>query len=63
VISIAAVEELSYGQSRLCWLLGNPIAVTVVVLLTESKEMNTGEIAKAIGRSKPRTSLTKSQAA
>jgi hypothetical protein len=63
VISIAAVEEVSYGQSRLCWLLGNPIAFTVVILLAENKEMSTGEIARAIGRSLPCTSLTKTQAA
>jgi hypothetical protein len=63
MISIAAVEELSYRQSRLCWLLGNPIAFTVVALPAENKEMSTGEIARAIGRSVPRTSLTKSQAA
>jgi hypothetical protein len=48
--------ELSYRQSRLCRLLGNPIAFTVVSLLAENKQMSTGEIAKAIGRSVPRTS-------
>ena len=56
MISIAAVEEVSYRQSRLCRLLGNPIAFTVVILLAENKEISTGEIAKAIGRSVPRTS-------
>ena len=35
VISIAAVEEINYRQSRLCRLLGNPIAFTVVWLLAE----------------------------
>ena len=50
------MEEVSYRQSRLCRLLGNPVAFTVVALLAESKEMSTGEIAKAIGRSVPRTS-------
>ena len=50
------MEEISYRQSRLCRLLGNPIAFTVVSLLAENKEMSTGEIAKAIGRSVPRTS-------
>jgi DNA-binding transcriptional ArsR family regulator len=50
------MEELSYRQSRLCRLLGNPIAFTVVRLLVENKEMSTGEIAKAIHRSIPRTS-------
>ena len=56
MISIAAVEEVSYRQSRLCRLLGNPVAFTVVILLAENKQMSTGEIAKAIGRSVPRTS-------
>jgi DNA-binding transcriptional ArsR family regulator len=56
VISIAAVEEESYRQSRLCRLLGNPVAFAVVMLLAENKEMSTGQIAKAIGRSVPRTS-------
>jgi len=56
VISIAAVEEVSYRQSRLCRLLGNPVAFIVVSTLAESREMSTGEIAKAIGRSVPRTS-------
>jgi DNA-binding transcriptional ArsR family regulator len=56
MISIAVVEEESYRQSRLCRLLGNPVAFTVVMLLAENKEMSTGRIAKAIGRSVPRTS-------
>ena len=56
VISIAAVEEVSYRQSRLCRLLGNPVAFTVVSLLASGKDMSTGEIARAIGRSVPRTS-------
>jgi hypothetical protein len=56
VISITAVEEVSYRQSRLCRLLGNPVAFTVVSLLAVNKDMSTGEIAKAIGRSVPRTS-------
>jgi DNA-binding transcriptional ArsR family regulator len=56
MISIAAVEEVSYRQSRLCRLLGNPVAFSVVALLVDSKEMSTGEIARATGRSVPRTS-------
>ena len=56
MISITAVEEVSYRQSRLCRLLGNPVAFTVVSLLTVNKDLSTGEIAKAIGRSVPRTS-------
>jgi hypothetical protein len=56
MISIALVEELSYRQSRLCRLLGNPAAFTVVSLLASGKDLSTGEIARAIGRSVPRTS-------
>ena len=56
MISVPAVEEVSYRQSRVCRLLGNPIAFTVVALLADNKQMSTGEIAKAIGRSVPRTS-------
>lgn len=56
MISVAIMEEVSYRQSRLCRLLGNPIAFSVVSLLAENKQMSTGEIAKAIGRSVPRTS-------
>ena len=54
--SIAAVEDLTYRQSRLCRLLGNPVAFAVVALLASGKDLSTGEIAKAIGRSVPRTS-------
>jgi hypothetical protein len=50
-------------RSRLCRLLDNLIAFTVVALLAESKQMSAGEIAKAIGRSVPRTSLIKIQPA
>jgi len=50
------VEEESYRQSRLCRLLGNPIAFAVVELLAENKELNPSEIARAVGRSVPRVS-------
>ena len=50
------MEEASYRQSRLCRLLGNPVAFAVVALLADSREMSTGEIARAVGRSVPRTS-------
>ena len=56
MISIAAVEEITYRQSRLCRLLGNPVAFAVVALLTNGKDLSTSEIAKAIRRSVPRTS-------
>jgi DNA-binding transcriptional ArsR family regulator len=50
------VEENSYRQSRLCRLLGNPVAFAVVELLAENKELNPSEIARAVGRSVPRVS-------
>jgi len=56
VIKEAAVEEDSYSQSRLCRLLGNPIAFAVVQLLAENKELNPSEIARAVGRSVQRVS-------
>lgn len=56
MISIAPVEEVDYRQSRLCRVLGNPVAFTVVSALADCKVMSTGEIVKVIGRSVPRTS-------
>ena len=56
MISIAAVEEVSYRQSRLCRLRGNPVAFTVISLLASGKDLSTGEIARATGRSVSRTS-------
>jgi DNA-binding transcriptional ArsR family regulator len=50
------VEEKSYRQSRLCRLLGNPVAFAVVELLAENKELNPSEIARAVGRSVQRVS-------
>jgi DNA-binding transcriptional ArsR family regulator len=50
------VEEGSYRQSRLCRLLGNPLAFTVVQLLAENKNMSTSEIARAVGKSVSRVS-------
>jgi hypothetical protein len=35
--SIAALEEVSYRQSRLCGLLGNPAAFAFVTLLASGK--------------------------
>jgi predicted transcriptional regulator len=49
------VEEDSYRQSRLCRLLGNPVAFAVVELLAENKE-NPSEIARAVSRSVQRVS-------
>lgn len=50
------MEEDSYRQSRLCRVLGNPVAFAVVELLVENKELNPSEIARAVGRSVPRVS-------
>jgi predicted transcriptional regulator len=50
------VKEDSYRQSRLCRLLGNPVAFAVVELLAENKELNASEIARAVGRSVQRVS-------
>ena len=52
----AGVEEGTYRQSRVCRVLGNPVAFAVVCLLAEHKEMNPSEIARAVGRSVSRTS-------
>jgi DNA-binding IclR family transcriptional regulator len=50
------VEEKSYRQSRLCRLLGNPVAFSIIELLAENKELRPGEIARALGRSVQRVS-------
>ena len=50
------MEEDSYRQSRLCRLLGNPVAFAVVELLAENKMLAPSEIARAVGRSVPRVS-------
>ena len=50
------MEEESYRQSRLCRLLGNPVAFAVVQLLAENRELTPSEIARAVGRSVQRVS-------
>ena len=50
------MEEDSYRQSRLCRLLGNPIAFAVVQLLAENKELKPSEIARAVGTGVQRVS-------
>ena len=50
------MEEQSYRQSRLCRLLGNPLAFAVVQRLAANKELNPSEIARAVGRSVQRVS-------
>ena len=50
------MEEDSYRQSRLCRLLGNPVAFAVVELLANHSELNPSEISRAVGRSVQRVS-------
>jgi DNA-binding transcriptional ArsR family regulator len=50
------VEEGSYRQSRLCRLLGNPLAFAIIQLLAENRELSVSEIAQAVGRSVQRVS-------
>jgi DNA-binding transcriptional ArsR family regulator len=50
------MKETAYRQSRLCRLLGNPVAYSVVQALAENKELSSGEIAEAVGRSVSRVS-------
>ncbi len=50
------MDEKIYRQSRLCRLMGNPIAFAVVDALSQSKELTPSEIAHAVGRSVSRVS-------
>ena len=50
------MEEGSYRQSRLCRLLGNPLAFTIVQLLAENKQMSPSQISYGVGRSVSRVS-------
>jgi len=50
------MEEPVYRQSRLCRLLGNPLAFAIVRLLTKNNDVNTSQIARAVGRSVSRVS-------
>ena len=50
------MEEESYRQSRLCRLLGNPLAFAIVQLLADNRELSVSEIARAVGRSVQRVS-------
>src|SRR5688500_3008423 len=50
------MDEKVYRQSRLCRLMGNPIAFAVVDALSQSKELTPSEIARAVGRSVSRVS-------
>lgn len=50
------MEEGAYRQSRLCRVLGNPLAFAIVHALAEHKEMTPSEVAKVVGRSVSRVS-------
>jgi DNA-binding transcriptional ArsR family regulator len=50
------MDEKVYRQSRLCRLMGNPIAFAVVDALSQNKELTPSEIARAVGRSVSRVS-------
>ena len=51
-----AMEERLYRQSRLCRLLRNPVAYSIVAVLVEKGEMTPTQIAKVVGRSLGRVS-------
>jgi len=53
---VGAVDERVYRQSRLCRVLGNPLAFPVVRILAENDEMSPSQIAAAVGRSVSRVS-------
>ena len=57
------MDEKVYRQSRLCRLMGNPIAFAVVNALSQSKELTPSEIARAVGPQRvacePRLGVTK----
>jgi DNA-binding transcriptional ArsR family regulator len=50
------MDERVYRQSRLCRLLGNPLAFAIVDALGSAKELTPSEIARAVGRSVSRVS-------
>ena len=50
------MEERAYRQSRLCRVLGNPLAYSIVSALAHKKEMTPSEIASGVGRSVSRVS-------
>ena len=51
-----SMDETAYRQSRLCRLLGNPVAFAIVRALAENDEMSPGSVANAVGRSVSRVS-------
>lgn len=50
------MDEKVYRQSRLCRLLGNPLAFAIVHVLGTANELTPSEIARAVGRSVSRVS-------
>jgi predicted transcriptional regulator len=50
------MEERAYRQSRLCRVLGNPLAFSIVRLLVENKNISPSQIARGVGRSVSRVS-------
>jgi len=50
------MDEKVYRQSRLCRLMGNPIAFAFVDAVSQNKELTPSEIAHAVGRSVSRVS-------
>lgn len=50
------MKEQVYRQSRLCRVLGNPLAFVVVRILAENGETSPNQIAQAVGRSVSRVS-------
>ncbi len=50
------MEEQTYRQSRLCRVLGNPVAFAIVQILAENKQMSPSAVAGAVGRSVSRVS-------
>lgn len=50
------MDEKVYRQSRLCRLMGNPLAFAVVNALSQNKELSPSEIARTVDRSVSRVS-------
>ena len=50
------MEERAYRQSRLCRVLSNPLAYSIVNLLADNKDIAPSQIARGVGRSVSRVS-------
>jgi DNA-binding transcriptional ArsR family regulator len=50
------MEERAYRQSRLCRVLGNPLAYSIVNLLADNKDITPSQIARGVGKSVSRVS-------